>query len=224
MTTKKTLLLVTIGLVGLFSFSDRVGAFHMGSDITSSFSLRAYQHSAISVAVQRDGEKARATIDKMGKKAISFLRNDDLSLAGKEKKFRKLLHASFDMGTIGRFALGRNWKVATEAQKKEYQRLFENLVVKVYSSRFNDYKGQGFDVVSFRETGKKDITVTSYIVPATGSKIQIDWRVRNKNGQYKVIDVIIEGVSMSVTQRSDFASVIQRGGGNVEVLLAHLRK
>ena len=74
------------------------------------------------------------------------------------------------------------------------------------------------------QAGKNDVLVTSYIVPDAGSKVQVDWRVRNKNGSYQIIDVIIEGVSMTMTQRSDFSSVIQRGGGDFEVLLAHLRK
>ncbi len=224
MIIKKILFPVIVGFVALMGFSDRTSAFHVG-DMALSLPLYAYQHqhSIIPVAGQTNGDQAKSMIDKMGKKAISFLSNESLSLSGKEKKFRQLLRTSFDMGTIGRFALARNWKVATQGEKKEYQRLFESLVVKVYSSRFNDYKGEGFDVVSFRDAGKKDVLVTSYIVPASGSKVKIDWRVRNKNGQYKIIDVIIEGVSMSVTQRSDFASVIQRGGGKVEVLLAHLR-
>jgi len=54
--------------------------------------------------------------------------------------------------------------------------------------------------------------------------VKVDWRVRNSNGTLQIIDVVIEGVSMSLTQRSDFSSVIQRGGGNVEALLEHLRK
>ena len=163
-------------------------------------------------------------IDTMGKTAISFLSNDALSLTQKEKEFQKLLRKNFDMSTIGRFVLGKNWKAATPAQQKEYQKLFEKTVVKIYSARFNEYQGQGFEVASSRSTGKKDMMVTSYIVPETGSKIKVEWRVRNKSGRNKIIDVIIEGVSMSLTQRSDFSSVIQRGGGDVEVLLAHLRK
>ncbi|MEC7028100.1 MAG: ABC transporter substrate-binding protein, partial [Pseudomonadota bacterium] len=76
----------------------------------------------------------------------------------------------------------------------------------------------------YRADGEKDTIVTSFIIPDQGSEIQIDWRVRYKDGKYKVIDIIVEGVSMSVTQRSDFSSVIQRGGGNVQVLIDHLRE
>lgn len=169
-------------------------------------------------------EKAEKFIATMGDKAIGFLSNKSLSQASKEQQFKGLLEDHFDMATIGRFALGKNWKIATPAQQNEYQSLFEKLVVSVYSQRFEDYKGEGFDVISSRASGKKDVLVTSYIIPENGSKVQIDWRLRDNNGQYKIIDVIIEGVSMSLTQRSDFSSVIQRGGGNIEVLLNHLRR
>ena len=78
--------------------------------------------------------------------------------------------------------------------------------------------------VGARPDGDKDTLVTSYIVASTGGdKFQVDWRVRNKGGSYKVVDIVVEGVSMSQTQRADFASVIQRGGGGIEPLLVHLR-
>lgn len=129
------------------------------------------------------------------------------------------------MNTIGRFSLGRYWRVATAEEQKRYLELFRDMVVDVYSSRFSEYKGEKVEVRSSRAEGKTDVLVTSFIVPdGGGPEIQVDWRVRHKNNRYKVIDVIVEGVSMGVTQRSDFASVIQRGGGKVEVLLAHLEQ
>jgi phospholipid transport system substrate-binding protein len=181
--------------------------------------------SAIEIAATKSADTgAKAFIDDMGKKAISFLGNEAYSQTQKEAEFRRLLKNSFDMKTIGRFALGRYWSTATAQQQQEYLSLFETMVVGVYAQRFNEYKGQSLDVASFRPDGDKDTLVTSYIVDPKGAgKFQVDWRVRNKGGTYKVVDVIIEGVSMSLTQRSDFASVIQRGGGNVQSLLEHLR-
>jgi phospholipid transport system substrate-binding protein len=176
------------------------------------------------VAGEKVNDGARDFIDSMGKQAISFLGNESYSQAQKEAEFRRLLKNSFDMKTIGRFALGRYWSTATAQQQQEYLRLFEDMVVGVYAQRFNEYKGQALDVTSYRPDGDKDTLVTSYIVDPNGTgKFQVDWRVRSKAGSYKIVDVIIEGVSMSLTQRSDFSSVIQRGGGDVQSLLVHLR-
>lgn len=183
---------------------------------------------ARSAVIEVSGAKvdagAQAFISNMAEKAISFLGNGSYSQTQKEGEFRKLLKNSFDMKTIGRFALGRYWGTATPQQQQEYMKLFEEMVVDVYAARFNEYQGQKLEVSGARPDGDKDTLVTSYIVaPTGGDKFKVDWRVRNKGGSYKVVDVIIEGVSMSLTQRSDFASVIQRGGGDMQALLVHLR-
>lgn len=188
-------------------------------------------HSFIQVAKKglSDEEKKKIAkgaenfINTMGKRATGFLGATNMSQAQKEKEFRKLLKTSFDMTTIGRFSLGRYWNASTAVQRKEYLRLFESMVVEVYAQRFNDYQGQTLEVRGSRPEGKSDTVVNSFIVDNSGNEFRVDWRVRYKKGVYKVVDVIIEGVSMSVTQRSDFSSVIQRGGGDVQVLLAHLK-
>ncbi len=166
---------------------------------------------------------AQDFIAKMGDRGINFLGNPDMSEESKKAEFKKLLNDSFDMDTIGRFALGPTWRTATPAQQKEYLKLFNQMIVKVYSKRFSEYKGQKFEVRSSRAEGK-DTMVASYIIPSDGPEVRVDWRVRNKGGKYKVVDIMVEGVSMAQTQRADFASVIQRGGGNIDALLAELRK
>jgi phospholipid transport system substrate-binding protein len=169
-------------------------------------------------------ESAKAFVDELIHKAISFLANGDLTHNQRKHKFEKLLLNRFDMKTIARFSLGRYWRTATTAQKKEYFKLFEHMILDVYSKRFGDYKGQKIDIRKARPEARSDILVTSFILQDNGTEIQLDWRVRYKEGRYRVVDVIVEGVSMALTQRADFASVIQRGGGEVSVLLTHLRR
>ena len=167
---------------------------------------------------------AQKFIDSLTQRAVTFLGDADLSAEKRRKKFRKLLQDGFDLKTIGRFSLGRYWRTASAAQKKQYQGLFEDMIINVYSSRFEEYNGQEIEVLNARKEGKSDVIVHSKIIPNSGPKIDVDWRVRYKNGQYKIVDVIVEGVSMALTQRSDFAAVIQRGGGKVDVLIAHLQQ
>lgn len=156
---------------------------------------------------------------------LTFLSQPNASTDQKKQEFKKLLNGSFDMDTIGKFAMGTYWRSATPAQQKEYLTLFRKMVVNVYAQRFGDYKGQKFEVKSARPVTGGDALVTSYIVPQDGGEnIQVDWRVRNKSGSPKIVDVLVEGVSMSVTQRADFSSVIQQGGGGVDALLTNLRK
>ncbi len=169
-------------------------------------------------------DKATLFISNLLQEGLEILKNKKLSDKKRKERFGDLLHNNFDMKTIARFSLGRYWRTSSKSEQEEYLKLFEDMIINVYSKRFNSYDGQEIKVTSARKEGKFDAIVSSIIIPKTGSEIDVDWRVRQKkNGDLKVIDIIVEGVSMSMTQRSDFASVIQRGGGKVEVLLAHLR-
>lgn len=170
------------------------------------------------------GEGALAFVKSTAEKGIEFITRPNTTQAQKKQEFRKLLDAHFDLDTIGRFALGSNWNRATKQEQAEYMRLFKQMVVNVYSDRFGEYKGQKFEARTFRPIGNNDTLVSSYLVPTDGGQeVQVDWRVRHSNGRYKVVDVMVAGVSMSVTQRSDFNSVIQRGGGQISALITELK-
>ncbi len=217
---KNTVLIAALGLgtvmSGMSFTSANASGFHAETVLS--------RESVIEVSGAKADSGAQKFVSSMAERGISFLGNESYSQAQKEAEFRKLLKSSFDMKTIGRFALGRYWNGATPQQQQEYLSLFEAMVVDVYAARFNEYKGQKLDVGSSRADGDKDTIVTSHIVsPDGGSKVQVDWRVRGKGGSYKVVDVIIEGVSMALTQRSDFSGVIQQGGGDIQALLTHLR-
>ncbi len=170
-------------------------------------------------------EGAETFVQTMANRGLAFLSDDALPADKKAAEFRDLLKDSFDLKTISRFALGRYWRMTTPEQKDEYYRLFVEMIVDVYTVRFGEYNGQKFEVSGSRAISDKDVLVNSQIVSekSGSSPIEVDWRVRHKNGGYQIIDVMVEGVSMSVTQRSDFAGVIQKGGGKVEALLEHLR-
>lgn len=170
------------------------------------------------------GEGALGFVKATAEKGIGFITDKSTTQAQKKKEFRKLLDSHFDLDTIGKFALGRYWNVATKSEQVEYMRLFKQMVVNVYSERFGEYDGQKFEARTFRPISEKDTLVSSFLIPVDGGpEVQVDWRVRYVNGKYKVVDVLVAGVSMSVTQRSDFSSVIQRGGGQISALIAELK-
>ena len=163
-------------------------------------------------------------IQNLGDQAISILAEKQLSAAERDTKFRDMLHNSFDLQTIGRFVIGRNWATATPEQQTEYMKLFEALVVKTYSDRFALYTSEGFKVRSSVAESDKDTIVNSEITRADGSKgTEVTWRVRQKNGKLGILDVVVEGVSMSVTQRQEYTAVLQRNGGDFNGLLQIMR-
>ena len=212
-------------LVGCISFAMLMPVSGMASPLGSlPDSLFASVPSIVMVNSDAKLERAQAFVNTFTQEGVGFLSDDSLSVTQREAKFRKLLQRNFDMAAIGRFSVGRYWKNMSAAQRKEYLKLFEEMIVRVYTGRFNDYNGERIEIFDARPEGKYDTLVRSHIMPNSGSKIKLDWRVREKKGRFKVIDIIVEGVSMALTQRSDFSSVIQRGGGNVNVLIDHLKK
>lgn len=167
---------------------------------------------------------AHQFIKEVASRGLAFLSNPDITKEQQVEDFKNLLNDSFDLKTIGRFALGRYWRQATPEQREEYVQLFQKMVINSYAERFKDYQGQNLVVESARADSDIDTIVFSKIAAGKSSpEIKVDWRVRYKDGAYRVVDVLVEGVSMSLTQRSEFASIIQRGGGNVESLLEKLR-
>lgn len=180
--------------------------------------------SLIQVTASGPEQKARTFIDSVAARGIGFLSTDKADLAEQRRLFRVLLQDSFDLSTIGRFALGKYWRAATPAQRAEYQKLFEEMVIETYAARFSSYKGQKLTITSTKMVEDGDIMVGSKIVPIDGSEnINVEWRVRPNGSTYKIVDIVIEGVSMAVTQRSDFSGLIGQKNGDITTLINYLK-
>ncbi|MCW2246838.1 phospholipid transport system substrate-binding protein [Azospirillum fermentarium] len=176
------------------------------------------------VFAQSTDPGASAFIQKLGDQTIATFADKSLSREQAVERFRALLHTGFDVPYIGRWVLGRYWNQASPAEQAEYQKLFERLIVDTYANRFVDYSGQTFKIAGTRPEAGDDTTVTTQIIRPDGPPINADWRVRKAGSGYKIIDVAVEGVSMGLTQRQEFASVIQGGGGQVAALIQALRQ
>ena len=139
-------------------------------------------------------------------------------------RFRQLFQADFDGPGIARFVLGRYWRSASEQEQQEYLKLFEDDVVLVYGTRLSKFNGETFKLLGSRTEESGTIVSTDIISPSGEAPIKVDWRLITDHGSFKINDVIIEGISMLATQRSEFASVIQRHGGQVGGLLELMRE
>ena len=145
-------------------------------------------------------------------------------LAERLTRFRQLFQADFDGPGIARFVLGRYWRTASEQEQQEYMKLFEDYVIFVYGTRLSHFNGETFKVRGSRTDESGTVVSTDIISPSGEPPIKVDWRLVADRGAFKINDVIIEGISMMVTQRSEFASIIQRHGGQVGGLLALMRE
>jgi phospholipid transport system substrate-binding protein len=142
------------------------------------------------------------------------------------------LHSVLDEGTdlslLGRLVLGRYWRQANPGQRTEYLTLFRHYMLQTFIQRLRQYAGTDlaqsaarFQIIASRPVGERDILVQSRVAPPTSQPLRVDWRLRERPGEPVIIDLIVEGISLLVTQRSEFAAVLERGG--VDGLLAELR-
>ncbi|MFQ6018467.1 MAG: phospholipid-binding protein MlaC [Kiloniellaceae bacterium] len=159
-----------------------------------------------------------------GDRTAKVLADNALSAAQRESELRKLLVANFDVARIGRFVLGRYWRKASDPQRAEFGRLFEAYIVANYGQRLESYSGERLEVGVARSYDAKRVVVSSRIVRPKGPPVQAEWRLRRAANGWRIVDVVVEGVSLAITQRSEFGAVIQANGGRIEALLAKLRE
>lgn len=170
-----------------------------------------------------DPAAATKFVQSLGDRAIAVLSQPGVTKDVERREFSHLLEDNFDLQTIGRFAVGRYWNAANDAQHTEYMTLFHDMIVSVYTERFSTYAGQTFTVSGARPDNDRDTIVSSQVAQPSGTVVNVDWRVRSKDTGLRIIDVVVENVSMSVTQRSEFASVIESHGGDFGALISTLR-
>jgi phospholipid transport system substrate-binding protein len=169
-------------------------------------------------------DDARKFVDNLGENAISSLTGSTLSGQERASRFRAFLVADFDMLGISKFVLGRYWKIATPDQQTEFQKLLEDLLTQSYAKTFAQYAGEKFKVTGAHGNDDGSMLVNSSVDRPNGDIIRLDWRVEDQSGTTKIIDLLVEGVSLRTTHRSDFASAIQSNGGTVAGLLDALRQ
>ncbi len=171
-------------------------------------------------------EGSAAFIKALAQRAISILQSSNGKLSAREAEFRELLATGFDMPFIARFVLGKHWRRATPQERTDYVTLFTEFILQSYSRRLGGYSGETFAVSGAKTAGKRDVLVRTKIVRPGGPPIKADWRVRPKDGQYRIIDIMVEGVSMAVTQRSEFNAVVRKQGmqGLLQALRARTEK
>ena len=190
--------------------------------LLSALSLLVYTLSQ-TVPSNAVGADASVFMSEMWKRVVEIL-GKKAPQTERLARFRELFQADFDGPGIARFVLGRYWRSASQDEQQEYLRLFEDYVVFVYGTRFSSLNGETLKIRGSRGEESGVIVSTDMISPGAEAPVKIDWRLVTDSGVFKINDVVIEGISMMVTQRSEFASVIQRHGGQVSGLLSLMRE
>jgi phospholipid transport system substrate-binding protein len=179
---------------------------------------------SLPAAADDNGKPSADFIRSLADKAIQSLTDPTTDRAVRIERFRKMFNDNFAVRSIGKRALGRYWRQASEAEQTRYQALFEDLMVVTYVDRFANYAGEALEILKYRAEDQAIATVFTEIKRKGGAKpIRVDWTVGTNGTIYKIVDVKVEGVSMTQTLSADFASIIRQGGG-IPGLLDELQK
>ncbi len=168
-------------------------------------------------------ETPKQMVERLGGTAVMILADPAVDPEKRTQKFADLFARGFDLPLVARIVLGRYWRTATPEQQTEYVRLFEDYVIRTYAARLNSYAGQTLRITGANPISDSETMVSSVIEQPQGEPVKVDWRVLDRGGELKIVDVLVEGVSMAISQRSEFGSVIAQNGGDVEALLVRLR-
>jgi phospholipid transport system substrate-binding protein len=162
-----------------------------------------------------------AFIGGLGDRVLALLGRPRAAVSRSE--LAALLDATVDLGLLARLALGRHWNVASETQRREYIELFRAYALQGLASAFTTYAGlRRFVVTGSRPSGEDDVLVGTDLHLEPGRPpYHVDWRVRQVDGRLVVVDLIAEGVSLLVTNREEFNSIVSRSG--IDGLLQEMR-
>ena len=168
---------------------------------------------------------AKGFIEKLAEEALLSLTKSELTVTERRELFRDIMRRYINFKVIAKWVLGRYWNRSTFAEKDEYLQLFEKLMIITYADRFQAYSGEKLVVKKSEIRGKSDILVHTFLErPDDQETIDVIWRLRAGENSYRVIDVMIAGLSMGITQQKEFSSVIRKNDNKIEGLLSELRK
>lgn len=160
-------------------------------------------------------DNAEQFIQDFGSKALEELTDQSISSDEREKRFRSLLQEGFDLRSISQFIIARHWRSSSEEERKQFIQVFEDYLIQRFLPLFEKYQGETFQTNGIRRDAQNEnlswVKVT--FKRQQGDPVNTEWRVRNQDGSFSILDVRAEGASMALTLRDEYASVMNQRGG-----------
>lgn len=197
--------------------------------------LFAFGLSALFFAVAMPASAPLAATDagqfltSFGERAVKELNDETLNETQRETRFRELFNEAVDVPAIGRFILGTHWRTASPQEREDFLVVFEDIALQrflpLFTQQSDEYDGNSFEITEVRhsDSNKKHIFVHANVDRAGGEPARLVWRVRERDGQFKILDITVEGISMVLALREEYGSAINQTG-SVEGLVELMRE
>ena len=169
-------------------------------------------------------EVAENLIRSVSSNAIEILSSEENNEDEKFEAFRILLDENVNTNLIAKFVIKKYWKDLTSKQQKEFTNLFKIYIIKSYSLKLNSYSGEIISITGSKKLNEKYILVNSKVSKeGQNTGIEVDWRVKIEDEKMKIVDLVVEGISLAVAQRAEFTSIMENNNDDIEVLLLKLQ-
>lgn len=191
--------------------------------IIATFCALLLNISAAQAAV--DAAKAQQFVENVTRDGIENIINANVSQKEKDERFAKLFNSALDMNFIGQFVLGRYWRTATPAQREAFIKAYREMNVKTWSKRFDEFKGRDFKFTGTTPSNSANqVFVNSEVPMPEGQPAKVVWRVKQDGNNFKIVDIIIENVSLAITARNEYSAYIKKAPNGVDDLIKDLQQ
>lgn len=171
-----------------------------------------------------NAQGAENFVKNVTQEGIEQIINAQIPTAEKSARFKKLFNNALDLDFIGKYVLGRYWRTATPQQRTDFINTYRELNTQVWSERFDEFKGKKFVFKGTSPSNSENQVFVNTIVPMDqGEPATVVWRVKQTGDTYKIIDIVIEKVSLTMANRNEYTAFIKNNGGNVNALINNLK-
>ena len=176
------------------------------------------------ISANENLKKSRIFIEELGKKVITDIADVQISPEQRQLNFRKLYFNAFDNEYISKFVLGRHWNKIDTKTRQKFIKSFNDYLIMIYAPKFKGWSGK-FKTIDSEFQDNMYVVSMSLVSSKEAPTLKLDWRMYiAKTGNFKILDVNIDGVSMLVTQRAEFSSVIKNHPRGVNGLIEQMVK
>jgi phospholipid transport system substrate-binding protein len=173
-------------------------------------------------ALAQTAGRASEFVKNIGDKLVAVVNSPEAD-RDKREKLTQIIDSGVDVDGVARFCLGRFWRSASPEQQQRYTELFHQVLVNNITSKLGEYRGVRFTMGRALQRDDNEVVATVVERP-NNPPTNVDWIISSASGSPKIIDVIAEGTSLRLTQRSDYASYLSHNNNSVDALISAMRQ
>ncbi len=163
----------------------------------------------------------RALIGATANKIVEILARKGETTETRISEIEKIAYEIFDFTTMSKLVLAKNWRKLDTEKRDEFVRQFKQHLSRTYGTRLDRYEQEEVEIYAAQIEPRNDVSIKTRIIGGQFDKAEISYRLRNRNDEWRIIDVVIEGISLVSNYRSQFSEVLN--SGTIDDLLAKLR-